>query len=379
MAVRAWWGHVIDESEEYPEPVLGLRGAGDLRRTRNLYIPPETEDRDVETIYRSLGDKPPFAGIWELAEYLATVCFRIWCESYWTQHVDEDAAILRLTCSLIAPARSYSVAAPLVLVSHESIELDLGTEPPRLMKVSSRPTRMDDVSGVLTVELTAQVEAATEYGAIQRLEHAMEALLGASLALGLTKLRTRIPGEPPDIQVNISPCDEGERFFLNPQLASAVTTIMFSASDLTDVESSRLEKGGFQDAFAGRFETLQRVMSVPSGRTSELLNAARLHLLSGSTADGGMAILLSLLSMEAVLLERSASESILARLSEAVAYRIGTSARARADLRKELRELYKLRSEYVHTGTIVRNQEQVWRAQELCAQVLRREMTEIET
>jgi Apea-like HEPN len=92
------------------------------------------------------------------------------------------------------------------------------------------------------------------------------------------------------------------------------------------------------------------VISNNSERSKELRSAANLLFDAFATPDSGMAIALAFMSMEAILLESSTTDNVTARLSEAVAYRIGKSADKRRDLRQQVKKLYKLRSSFVHTG-----------------------------
>jgi hypothetical protein len=65
-----------------------------------------------------------------------------------------------------------------------------------------------------------------------------------------------------------------------------------------------------------------------------------------------VAIINYAMCLEGLLLEHSDKDNVTARLSEAVAYRLGRSAEDRDRLRKLTRKLYSLRSDYVHTGAV---------------------------
>jgi hypothetical protein len=54
--------------------------------------------------------------------------------------------------------------------------------------------------------------------------------------------------------------------------------------------------------------------------------------------------------LEGLLLEHSRTESLMAQLTEAVAYRLGGTPSERNQLRKVVERAYKQRSAYVHTG-----------------------------
>ena len=86
-----------------------------------------------------------------------------------------------------------------------------------------------------------------------------------------------------------------------------------------------------------------------------------------------MGIALAFMSMEAVLLERKAKNDRVALLREAVAYRVGAVAEERTKLRKTVKDLYDLRSDFVHTGVAIPESKRR-EALRLALDVLRREV-----
>jgi hypothetical protein len=114
-----------------------------------------------------------------------------------------------------------------------------------------------------------------------------------------------------------------------------------------------------------------------SERTRELRSAAALLFDAFAAPEPGKAIALAFMSMEAVLLDAKTTESIAARLSEAVAYRLGTSAEQRTELRKRVSKLYKARSGFVHTGKVDQPSTAVSEARDMAATVLRREIGDL--
>ena len=93
-------------------------------------------------------------------------------------------------------------------------------------------------------------------------------------------------------------------------------------------------------------------MGSTDDRATELRNAGALLLRASVSRDLGLSLTYCFMCLEGVLLEPTTTEFVLSRLVEAVAYSIGTSARDRAQLRHEVKELYNLRSRYVHTGQV---------------------------
>ena len=91
-----------------------------------------------------------------------------------------------------------------------------------------------------------------------------------------------------------------------------------------------------------------------------------------------MAIAIAFMSMEAVLLDPKATESILARLREAVAYRLGKSSDDRRRLRKWIKELYQARCDFVHKGRVHEPSTVFNEARDIAADVLRREIFDLD-
>jgi hypothetical protein len=80
--------------------------------------------------------------------------------------------------------------------------------------------------------------------------------------------------------------------------------------------------------------------------------ACRLAALARSAVDYGVAVSLAFSVIEGLLLDPESKADVGARLAEAVAHTIGTSAEHRDKLRKSVKELYDRRSRFVHTGRV---------------------------
>jgi hypothetical protein len=123
---------------------------------------------------------------------------------------------------------------------------------------------------------------------------------------------------------------------------------------------------------------LSQVVASAEDRAFELRRAGVLLLRASVSADLGLALTYGFMCLEAILLERSTMDNVLSRLVEAVAYRVGTSPAHRTQLRREVKQLYEIRSRYVHTGDAgasawLRPRE---RCLEIAANVLQREIKE---
>jgi hypothetical protein len=129
-----------------------------------------------------------------------------------------------------------------------------------------------------------------------------------------------------------------------------------------------------------RLAALKALLSGDSGRCRELLNAARLLFRALVDDEPGMQTVFCMMCLEAVLLDPLQAEEVMGRLSEAVAYRLGTFSARRADLRKRVKKLYGVRSAFVHTGELVGNDKLLALRPdciELTKQVLAREILDL--
>ncbi len=97
---------------------------------------------------------------------------------------------------------------------------------------------------------------------------------------------------------------------------------------------------------------LGRLWHDKSEHAQGIRTACGLYARGEAATDPGVAVINYAMCLEGLLLERKHTENVGARLSEAVAYRLGKSPSERERLRESTRSLYKLRSEYVHTGSI---------------------------
>lgn len=158
-----------------------------------------------------------------------------------------------------------------------------------------------------------------------------------------------------------------------------VTRIRFMVpNDLDELENKRLKSEAVTSALDHRLRGLNTVLSNNSERGKELRSAACLLFDAFATPEAGMAIALAFMSMEAVLLDPKTSVTVLARLSEAVAYRVGKSADNRRELRKQVKKHYEARSSFVHTGKVDKPSIIVTEARDICADVLRREILDLD-
>ncbi len=123
---------------------------------------------------------------------------------------------------------------------------------------------------------------------------------------------------------------------------------------------------------------LKRLFADVEPRALVLRNACRMWLLAHRQHELGASIGDFFTVLEAVLLDRHSHSDVLARLAEALAFRVGGAAAAREQIRARAKELYRLRSDYAHTGRVETEdlEEAVDECARLSKQVLRMEIQE---
>ena len=91
-------------------------------------------------------------------------------------------------------------------------------------------------------------------------------------------------------------------------------------------------------------------MAGESQQFSAVRNACRAAVNADEAEDLGIRVTLAFSCLEALLLSRNSKDSVLARLAEAVAFSLANSADERERVRRRVKELYDVRSAFVHTG-----------------------------
>jgi hypothetical protein len=281
-------------------------------------------------------------------------------------------AIASFSARIACPEQQWRFAVPLSWggaprlgpFDHRSLELRTEGEVPRavLTGVFEGPLLVDDA-------LRAAESAALE-------------LFGACVALGLATI-----AEAP-IQREFFELGATVRLDLEParssferrapwRLMRVANEVRFGRGPLTkptDLEKREEDQG----VPARTVRLLTRLFGGNSARHVELRNACRLFLEAYMAADHGTSVLYGFLCLEAILLDPHSKSEVLARLAEAVAYRVGRSAKHRQDVRKFVKALYDDRSTYVHTGSVQPRDDEAERWHKLLASTLALEIGELE-
>ena len=162
---------------------------------------------------------------------------------------------------------------------------------------------------------------------------------------------------------------------LHPAVGGLCPRILFRIpGDVDDLERRQLQQGAIDEVIRRRFEPLVKVMRTKLERARELRNAGALLFDAYAARDDGNGIAMALMALEAMLLEKADSVNTVARLSEAVTYRLGTTASKRAEFRRKIKGLYEVRSVFIHTGRLEKKLGDRRTALAIAKEVLRREL-----
>lgn len=280
-----------------------------------------------------------------------------------------DAGVVNRILERLRSPQEFQFYVPISAACSLPLGLDIGG--PHQLKIDNPTTEEYP-----RIKLSGQVKAIHAYHASRQIEADVKSLIGSSIAMGIAEPLPAAPiYDTPVIRFSNTPID---RVPLDPTVGGLASRIRFVVpNDLDELENRRLGSSDSTAALEPRLRGLRSVLSSKKERAKELRTAAGL-LFDAFAASEGMAIALAFMSMEAVLLDHKSKESIVARLSEAVAYRLGKSADNRRQLRKQVSNLYEARSSFVHTGTVNKPSTSVSDARDMSASVLRSEILDFD-
>lgn len=281
-----------------------------------------------------------------------------------------DRVMKKIMKRLHNPLKNFRFSVLISAGSGIALEVEIGGSHKLKLKMSSK------LGTLPRTELSGTVSAIDEFSAISFIEDYIRILLGTALALGIA--------EPlPSIVYSIPKISLAGEIEIEAPLSASVgglsSRIRFGVpNDLDELESKMIASGNLDTALGRRLRALTSVLTIESERGIELQNASKLLFDAFAAAPSGMAVAVAFMSMEAVLLDRNVTSSTTARLSEAVAYRLGNSAVERKQLRRQVSKLYEQRSSFVHTGCLPNGSTAFHDALTLASRVLQREILDLE-
>jgi hypothetical protein len=199
-----------------------------------------------------------------------------------------------------------------------------------------------------TVVLSGKVLAPTREGAVRKTEHVLDAVLGTARVLDLatfTKSRSSLSDNYMNVLIN------GEPARLASVYADRIGGYKFTTpKGISEIEAKQKSKGEGENAIARHARLFLKVFGGDSERAREIRAACRLAMHSEDAFDFGMLVILAFSCLEGVLLQKESKPDVTARLAEAVAYSLGDTFESVERLRKRVKDLYDVRSQFAHTG-----------------------------
>ena len=243
------------------------------------------------------------------------------------------------------PLTRFPFAVPISGPSGVGLEGEIGGEDS--LEVVARPVAPE---GFHIIELRGVVADIGVRSVVERVESHVLSLIPMAAALGLAGIGTTRIG-PVDLVI------EGERFALDARIGALAAATRFGLVNdpENEIDQVRFERSEFDDLIGPRWEHLRHTIVDLAPRSIALRSAARLLGEAESSLDAGRSVSFALMSLEAALLDPKSKSDILARIKEAVAYRLARSHDERVQLRKEIEGLYETRSRYVHAGSVAPN------------------------
>lgn len=353
---------------KYVERSLFIAGLREAAREGYPFIIPSSEDEIsslLQEIHSLLGKDSPIRTAEEV-EHLIRAEF--------TQLFDEkklpnffDPVILKQMVSVFAtklrePIRTWSFITQIAQSSQLEVHQSLGQSDELTLVTEERKNGLCPM-------LKGRINASNELLCRSIIEDLVRSIDGMSFALGLAE------ADPISLVVTTVPLSLGGPYHrelpLHPAVGGLCPRVLFRLpGDLNDLERRQL----LEEVIQHRFEPLVHVMRSNQERARELRNAGALLFDAYAARDDGNGIAMALMALEAMLLEKADSANTVARLSEAVTYRLGTTASKRVEFRRKIKGLYGVRSVYIHTGRLDKKLGDRRTALAIAKEVLRKEL-----
>lgn len=282
---------------------------------------------------------------------------------------------LRLSRALVFSAKDFEFSAPLAAAAGDGSGRDVEIGGPRRLRLVFRAEGAAGPDGlpvaVAGVSLEGTVRAMSGAAAAAAATEIAEEVLGLGAVLGFFEIARFNPSRRHDARSSLA--------IRVPPAAPRPFPIRGPYLDATLGARTLPKSPGEPDPSRAEAEAaLRKVATGSTLRADQLRSAARFYLQGVAGDDAAQAILSLFTCLEATLLELDKNEAVTARLTEAVAFRLGRSASDRDGIRKRLKKLYDFRSRVVHQGDRTIGWESLDELATLARAVLARELGELE-
>ena len=283
---------------------------------------------------------------------------------------DNPAIVLdKAATRLRHPNRLFQFRVPISAYSVASIQADLGgVHALEIRDCSSdgEPPRM---------ELRGCIEAPHPHRLIDHVERYIKCVAGVFIACGLARYYYARISTVPIVMIE----GNSNRLHLDAAVgALAAGTVFGVPEDLDELKVRGTKSKSLTYVLTPTLKRIAHLISSKDPTASALRSAAILYADAVAATEAGRSVTFALMVLEAVLLDHSNTDTLTARLKEAVAYRIGRSREDRSRIRTQVGNLYKLRSSFVHTGEVLVAESQRREVLELVRTVLKREIDDLQ-
>lgn len=279
-----------------------------------------------------------------------------------------EAVAEHLVDTMASPPRTWEFSAQVALATENDPVAD---EIQR--SLSEHLSFRDRGPSVRRLMLGGDVGAHTADGAATAGEYLALAFAGAGIAVGLLghsgRFRADLDG--------VVELDRAPSHFTPAAHGVLCNLVVEVPRDLSELDRNALSAGNVTVALARHLRLLGKVLNRAGERADVVRNACRRAALAVGSADIGLSVTLAFSVIEGLLLDQDERDTVVGRLSEAVAHALGTSVDERKKLRAATKDLYRLRSSFIHTGRIPQAARGHRHAMELMLAVLRRELDQL--
>lgn len=356
---------------KYLEAGFFVAGMREFARKGLPFPIPSSEDQIsafLEEIHSLLGKDSPIRTAEEVEHLIRAEITQLFDEFDEKEAPNPfDPVALKHLASVFAaklrePLRTWSFVTQIAECSQFELHQSLGQSDELTLVTEESKNRLRPM-------LQGRIEASNELLCRSIIEDLVRSIDGLSFALGLAE------ADPISLVVTTVPLNLSGPYDrelpLHPAVGGLCPRVLFRVpGDLNDLERRQVQ----DEIIRHRFEPLVQIMRSNQERARELRNAGALLFDAYAARDDGNGIAMALMALEAMLLEKTDSANTVARLSEAVTYRLGTTASRRVEFRRKIKGLYGVRSVYIHTGRLDKKLGDRRTALAIAKEVLRKEL-----
>ena len=321
---------------------------------------------DLEEIWKALPEQHGFYSTRELRNYLFEVSYSysVECTDKYDEYVEAHGEVAGVAFDDLAATFNIDPVVDALEHGKEyAYESVLGIVGGELSGPGmwSRALPLDDSTGLFFdgdfLRISGKISAPWHLGALNKIAQGVSMLIGASLSLGLGVRRETEALKGLDLPTLLSITEETgneaamrqERY--DRELKHLVLCTTFAGKE----NQSEWDRGiakregilGLRDSW---FRPLVNLWNDQTQRGRELWHSCEVFSRAHASWKPAETVFLCVMCLEGLLLPSYVTDESIGRLSEAVAFSLGRNPEERQNLRDLVKQLYAVRSKYVHQG-----------------------------